>query len=113
MDIAFGIALVILFLAGLVGVVYWFVLVTRFSSRLRIEHAAEYERLGSPSLFLNNTPRISQRLLDFLDTRAYRSLRDPDLTRLGDFMVPFLLIWKVGFLISVVCVLGLWASLRK
>jgi hypothetical protein len=52
---------------GLVaGVIVYFILIVRYFSYLRAHHPVTYERIGKPSLILNNTPRNNILTLRFI-----------------------------------------------
>jgi hypothetical protein len=65
---------------ALVGVL--FCLQHRLYARLRSVHPEQYERLGSPTLFLNNSISNGFKTMRFFWSRGYRHLDDPKATRL-------------------------------
>ena len=65
---------------ALVGVL--FCLQHRLYARLRSVHPEQYERLGSPTLFLNNSISNGFKTMRFFWSRGYRHLDDPKVTRL-------------------------------
>lgn len=79
-------------------VLVWFVLVKILFSRLESSHPAKYEAMGSPSLFLRNSPAGTFALLKFLVAREHKILNDGSLSKLSDAMLAFLLIYLVLFL---------------
>jgi len=62
-------------------VVIGFALHHRLFSHLQSAHPEQYERLGSPTLFLNNNISNGLKTMRFLWSRRYRDLDDPKLTR--------------------------------
>ena len=66
----------VLFSLVVVSVGVYLVLVVRLLTRLRDNHQALYESLGSPSLFANNSPRNNLRFLGWLYRRDYSDLSD-------------------------------------
>ena len=73
----------------------WLVLVSQLFASLRERHARTYVFLGSPSLFLNNTPKTTYAFLRFLLARHYRQLNDPPLEHLCKFLVVFFFVYLV------------------
>jgi hypothetical protein len=67
--VCFGLS-AIMTIATLVGV-------TRLFGKLKRSHPAEYDRLGSPHLVMNNTPRSTLKFWYFLRDREYEALGDP------------------------------------
>ena len=56
-----------LILVGLVaGVILYFILIVRYFNYLRERHPVAYEKIGKPSLFMNNTPRNNILTLRFI-----------------------------------------------
>jgi hypothetical protein len=82
---------VILFGLVAVGIVIYLVLIVRLLARLRVSHPAAYEALGSPSLFINNTPRNNLALLGWLYRRDYSALGDVVTVRSADTVRTLLL----------------------
>jgi hypothetical protein len=54
----------------------WLLLVAWMFRRLRGQHAETFAALGSPSLFLNNTPRTNWLFLKFLFQEQWQGLGD-------------------------------------
>lgn len=79
-------------------VLVWFVLVKMLFNRLESSHPEKYEEMGSPSLFLRNSPASAIALLKFLVAREHKILNDSSLSKLSDAMLVFLLIYLVLFL---------------
>jgi hypothetical protein len=78
-------------------VLVWFVLVKMLFNRLESSHPEKYEAMGSPSLFLRNSPAGTIALLKFLVAREHKILNDSSLSKLSDAMLVFLLIYLVLF----------------
>lgn len=70
------ITLVVLMLVGAV-------LMKWFYKRLEEQHREEWERMGSPTLILNNSMANQSKVGRFLRRGEYRLLEDPTLTRLA------------------------------
>ena len=79
-------------------VLVWFVLVKMLFNRLESSHLEKYEAMGSPSLFLRNSPAGTIALLKFLVAREHKILNDSSLSKLSDAMLGFFLIYLVLFL---------------
>ncbi len=79
-------------------VLIWFVLVKMLFNRLESAHPEKYKAMGSPSLFLRNSPAGGIALLKFLVAREHTILNDGTLSKLSDVMLVFLLIYLVLFL---------------
>ncbi len=47
----------VVFALLIAGLVLWFMLVSQYLSYLREKHSTTFKSIGSPHLFLNNTPR--------------------------------------------------------
>jgi hypothetical protein len=62
-------------------VIVYLAIVHFFMRHLRLNHQETWKELGSPSLFLNNTPMNSLRVAGFLLTGRHRELGDPKLSR--------------------------------
>jgi hypothetical protein len=86
----------------MVAVLIWFVLVSMLYRLLRESHAAVFESLGSPSLFLNNTIKNGLLTLKFLATGSFRELGDRRLTRLGTVMQIYFVAYMIWFLAPIV-----------
>jgi len=80
-------AVLVLFFALVVG---WIILLGMFFSRLRRLHPSTYEALGRPSMFSSNIQPVS-RVVNFIGSRGHRSLGDPELSSLSDFMLLYLI----------------------
>ena len=81
----------------------WFFLCTRMFKILRTRHPDVYERMGSPSLIMNNTISSNLKFMKFLFTRRWTRMPDKGLCQLGDFMLAvfviyFALLFSFGYL---------------
>lgn len=92
-------AFVILFSALFASVFVWFFLVSRLYRLLKTNHPGKYREMGEPTLFWNNAPKHSVELLKFLVTREYSRMGDSEVTRLGNIMLVFFILFMLGFLI--------------
>jgi hypothetical protein len=79
------------------SVVFWFFLCSRLFKILKNRHPEQYQRMGSPSLVLNNTISNNFLFLKFLVGRGWRPLNDTTLSRLGGFMLVFLCAYLMLF----------------
>jgi hypothetical protein len=89
------------FVFGLVltALIAWFVLVARAFNLLRNTHPATYEKLGSPSLFYNNSIKNNFLFLKFLFQNEFETLNDPSLANLCRLMKIFLAGYAILFLV--------------
>lgn len=71
-----------LFVALFVSTAVWFALIAWKFRRLRDDHPATFEELGSPSLFTNNTPLANWLVLKFLLRAGWIQLDDPLLAKI-------------------------------
>ena len=93
-------ALILPLFGALFGMVLvWFVLVNLLFNRLAQAHSQTYEAMGSPSLFLRNTPSGVFAMLKFVLVRQHRVLKDSYLSNLSDVMLIFFLVYLVGFFV--------------
>jgi len=56
----------ILFTMMIAGVLFWFVLLSKYFSYLKGNHEEDYAELGSPHLLRNNTPSHTFKLLKYI-----------------------------------------------
>jgi hypothetical protein len=93
--------------------VVWLATVAWLFRRLRNNHEAQYESLGSPTLFWNNSLRNQWLLAKFLFGSQWKSLNDPVLATACSIMRAFLCAYLVGFVIFMATVfLGIGTSRR-
>ena len=90
---------VALFSVLVLGVAVYLVSLVRLISQLRQRHPTVYESLGSPSLFMNNSPRNNLLLLGWLYRRDYSDLGDVDTVRSAD-RVRLLLLATIGAMVA-------------
>ncbi len=57
-----------------------------FYQRLRRHHPETWEKLGSPTLFWNQSPKVQVAVSRFLWKSSYRQLEDPVLNRLASLL---------------------------
>jgi hypothetical protein len=74
-------------------VAVWFVLISWLFRRLKRQHPAMYERLGSPSLFWNNSIRNNWLFMKFLLGSRWRELGDASVATACRFMRVFLVVY--------------------
>lgn len=92
-------AITLLFGALFVSVFVWFFLVSRLFNLLKANHPDKYREMGEPTLIRNNAPKHSILLLKFLLTREYAQISDSQLTRLGNLMLVFFVLYALAFLV--------------
>lgn len=80
-DEILALLLVVSFLVMVILAVPLVVLQVKMLSRLRSNHATDWERLGSPTLILNNTIGNTFSVLGFLWKGEYMALHDGELSR--------------------------------
>ena len=91
----------ILFAILAVSVFIWFVLMARLHRILRTRHSETYDRLGRPTLFLNNSIRNGAATIRFLLGGHFRQLRDPELLKLAGFMQVFFYAYSALFAVLI------------
>ena len=103
----------VLFPVLLIMVLVWFVMIRRLFGRLEKHHREKYEAMGRPSLFLRNSISGGWATLKFLVAREHIALGDPQLSKLSDFMLAYLLVYLVLFLALVFAVLVFAVPLER
>ena len=83
-------------------VVFGLYLHNKFLVLLRRRHPEVWEKLGSPTLFLNNSIKSNLRTLAFLKNRQYVELNDSQLTKLSKFLWNYNRIYLVVFVVALV-----------
>jgi len=91
-DILFSSLFVLLFV--------WLLLVIWMFRRLRSQHAETFAALGSPSLFLNNTPRTNWLFLKFLFQEQWQRLGDRQLSIGARVMQVVFVTYMLGFVVT-------------
>jgi hypothetical protein len=89
--IAWFVSLFVLAVIGM-GLIAW------IFHRLRNNHSATYEALGSPSLFWNNSLRNNWLFFKFLFRGQWRDLNDPRLAAVARATQVLFVVYMVGFL---------------
>lgn len=84
-----------------ITIVYMF-LISKLITVLKTSHASVYRQLGAPTLFTNNSPANSFRLMSFVLRRTYRDLGD---ARLASIASVCRLLLIVGLTIGAICFL--------
>ncbi len=79
---------------------FWLFFVRKFFNSLKNDHPEEYEKLGSPGLFSNNTPRTNKNFLIFLFSKNELFDEDRNIYRSVVFMRVWLLLFFVLFVIA-------------
>ncbi len=92
----------ILFSILMVAAIIGFVLHNRFLQMLRANHIETWLRLGSPTLFLNNSIKNGLEVQQFLWKREYLDLNDPDVTKLCSFLRIYSIAYIIFFISFVV-----------
>ncbi len=104
MERAFLVVFFILFAMAIT----WLVLLRTLFARLERRHPEEFEEMGKPRVFWNNSAKNSWAMLGFLFRREHRGLGDPALSRLSDFMLALFVAYLalfVGMVLLFACVL--------
>jgi len=78
-------------------VITWFILVKLLLNRLKRFHPKKYQEMGRPSLFFRNNVSGGSAMLKYLITRDHKTLNDPQLSKLSDLMLVFLVIYSLIF----------------
>ena len=78
-----------------------FVLNAQMLRYLRAQHSEVWKRLGSPTLFFNNSIQNNRAVNSFLKTRAYENLDDPTLEKRCRFLKIFNHLYLVVFALVV------------
>jgi hypothetical protein len=94
--------IIVLFCTLFAMAIVWFPTVIWVFRRLRKQHPARYEQLGSPSLIWNNSMRNQWHFFKFAFSGQHRELEDPALTRAVLFMRVWFIIYVALFLTLVV-----------
>ncbi len=89
----------ILFVVLFASVFLWFFLVWRLFNILKEDHPEKFESMGSPTLFCNNSPRTSVKLMKFIFKRQYLELESSRVLKLGNVMFAFAIIYIGLFLL--------------
>ena len=76
----------------------WLLLVAWCFHRLRVQHAATYEAIGSPSLFRNNSMRNNWLFMKFLYEGQWQSLDDAALAAVARLMQVLFVVYMLGFI---------------
>jgi len=70
----------------------------QFLNYLRVNHEDVWESLGRPTLLLNNSVLNGLNTQKFIFTRAYRKQNDENLTKVGNFLLGFMVFFLFYFL---------------
>lgn len=89
---------IVCFIVLMAMAIIWFPLIVWVFRRLRIQHAAIYEELGSPTLIWNNSMRNQWLFFKFLFQGHWKSLGDQPLSKAAGFMRVWLVLYMVGFI---------------
>lgn len=95
-----------LFAILLVMVVVGFALNKLLFNRLERSHPDKYIEMGRPSLFLRNNIATGLATLKFVFARQHRTLNDPYLSRLSDFVLIYSTIYLLFFFIFAFMIVG-------
>ena len=96
----------------MVMVVVWFALILWLFRRLRVQHPATFEEIGSPSLIWNNTPRSNLLFVRFLFSSRPSRLNDAAIRRVAIYMRIHIVCYFILFACLLVCVLKLPPRVR-
>ena len=84
------------------AVIVWFYLCNRMFKTLETRHPEAYEAMGKPSLIMNNSISSNIAFIKFLFGRNWKVLKDEGLSKLGNTMLIFFMVYVVGFIFLVV-----------
>jgi RsiW-degrading membrane proteinase PrsW (M82 family) len=93
----------------ILGTVVYLVNVGRLLRRLESQHPAVHESIGSPSLFLNNTPRNNLLFFRWIWNRDFKSLDDSKSIALSRLVRSLLLGVLAGLVVMIALFLALSA----
>jgi len=96
-----------LFFILFASVFVWFGMVSRLYKTLESEHPDKYEEMGKPTLFWNNSPRSAIILVRFILKREFISLGNMKLTKLGNYMYWFFIVYVVLFSVLFISVFSM------
>lgn len=77
------------------SVLVWLFLCYRIFKILETRHPETYKSIGEPSLIWNNSLKSNFLFFRFFFRRGWKDLEDDGLSRLGDAMVVFLVLYLV------------------
>lgn len=86
---------IVLFSACILGLILHY----KFLALLKEKHPKEWERLGSPSLFTNNSIKNSFRTMLFLKNKEYLKTNDLHLKQTAQFLWRYILIYSAVFVV--------------
>lgn len=85
LEIAISIAVLCFPILGIM-VAIWLVQVSRLFTYLRENHPIEYQKIGKPSLIMNNTPQNNMLFLKFVLGKRHLKLNDDMLVKKCGFL---------------------------
>lgn len=93
-------------------VLIWFTLVSGLFSYLREHHPDEYEAMGRPTLFRNNSPGTSTSFLRFIQSKRPYQLNDEVLAKKCSLLRAFIYVYMFIFfgVLSTMFLAGFLAS---
>jgi hypothetical protein len=94
----------------ILGIVVYLVNAGRLLRRLESQHPAVHESIGSPSLFLNNTPRNNVLFFRWIWNRRFESLNDSKSIALSRLVRSLLLGLLAGLVVMIALFLALSAQ---
>lgn len=101
-----GQVFVVLFVTLGFLILVWFWKITQFFSYLRENHPEEYQRMGEPTLVLNNTPKNNIAFLRFVLGNKSAALGDLELKRHCKILRVIFYTCSAVFLLQLIMVLG-------
>ena len=104
-------ALIVLLPLLMVTIVVYLGMTLKLFGYLRQNQPGQYEKLGEPHLFLNNSPSLSRRAARFIADEDYSRIGDPALTAIGDRTRWFYGASKWLFVSSLIALFTFWFSL--
>jgi len=83
-------------------ILWWFRLVANFFSYMSKNHLGQYQEMGSPTLFMNNTPKNNISFLRYILGNKYQELNDEALNKMCGFMKVFFYTYSVAFMLLLI-----------
>lgn len=93
-----------------VSIVATLVSATRMLGKLKRGDPGEFERLGSPHIVMNNTPRTNLRIFSFLKDREYEALGDQTIVKAASTTRKMYVTTFCLFALSLALLIVVWAS---
>jgi len=106
-----GIVFITVFAVQFLGTIVYLFNAARLFRRLEQQHKGVHEAIGSPLLFMNNTPRNNILFLRWIWNRDFRDLDDPKSLALASLVRSLLLSLFFGFAVLIALFVALSVTL--